>query len=41
VDSFKNHLESWQKNSPEKFEYIKTLLAKEPWTKEKYADAPG
>jgi len=36
VDSFKNHLESWQKNSPEKFEYIKTLLAKEPWTKEKY-----
>lgn len=36
VDKFKNYLERWQKDDPVKYEYIKKLLYKEPWTTDKY-----
>jgi len=36
LEKFKNYLERWQKESPDKFEYIKKLLYKEPWTSEEY-----
>jgi hypothetical protein len=36
ADKFKNYLERWQKESPDKFDYIKSLLYKEPFTTEKY-----
>ncbi len=36
MEKFKNYLESWQKNDPIKYDYIKKLLYKEPWTNDKY-----
>lgn len=36
MEKFKNYLERWQKEDSMKFDYIKKLLYKEPWTTDKY-----
>jgi hypothetical protein len=36
LDKFKNYLERWQKEDPDKFDLVKKLLYKEPWTKTEY-----